>query len=106
VRRVTFVPFLPDGRRTLMEGPRLAGGGVLAGENGRPRSLPAGPQHGYGIIADAGRISAGAVRLQAGTLYTALDRLRSVGLVEPDREEVADRQRESSRLERATRRHA
>ncbi len=29
-------------------------------------------------------------RLQTGTLYMALDRLSSYGLVEPDREEVAD----------------
>jgi DNA-binding PadR family transcriptional regulator len=53
-------------------------------------ALAAGPQHGYGIITDAESISGGATRLQAGTLYMALDRLRSAGLVEPDREEVAD----------------
>ena len=53
-------------------------------------ALAAGPQHGYGIITDAGRISGGVTRLQTGTLYMALDRLSSDGLVEPDREEVAD----------------
>jgi DNA-binding PadR family transcriptional regulator len=53
-------------------------------------ALAAGPQHGYGIIADAGRISGGVTRLQTGTLYMALDRLSSAGLVEPDREEIAD----------------
>jgi DNA-binding PadR family transcriptional regulator len=53
-------------------------------------ALAAGPQHGYGIIADADRISGGVTRLQTGTLYMALDRLSSSGLVEPDREEVAD----------------
>ncbi|MUN42068.1 MULTISPECIES: PadR family transcriptional regulator [Actinomadura] len=47
-------------------------------------------QHGYGIIADVERISAGRTRLRAGTLYAALDRLRSEGLVAPDREEVVD----------------
>ena len=52
-------------------------------------ALAAGPQHGYGIINDAERISGGVSRLQTGTLYMALDRLSS-GLVEPDREEVAD----------------
>src|ERR1700728_2403752 len=52
--------------------------------------LAAGPQHGYGIITDAEQISGGVTRLQTGTLYMALDRLRSAGLVEPDREEVAD----------------
>src|SRR5580704_14654578 len=53
-------------------------------------ALAAGPQHGYGIIADAEQISGGVTRLQTGTLYMALDRLRSARLVEPDREEVAD----------------
>jgi DNA-binding PadR family transcriptional regulator len=52
-------------------------------------ALAAGPQHGYGIITDAGRISGGVTQLQTGTLYMALDRLSSDGLVEPDREEVA-----------------
>ncbi|HEY1002038.1 MAG TPA: PadR family transcriptional regulator, partial [Streptosporangiaceae bacterium] len=52
-------------------------------------ALAAGPQHGYAIIADAGRTSGGVTRLQTGTLYMALDRLCSAGLVEPDREEVA-----------------
>src|SRR3954469_2810651 len=45
-------------------------------------------QHGYGIMCDAERISAGRVRLRAGTLYAALDRLRSDGLIDVDREEV------------------
>ena len=53
-------------------------------------ALAAGPQHGYGIITDAERISGGVTRLQTGTLYMALDRLSSARLVEPDREEVAD----------------
>jgi len=53
-------------------------------------ALAAGPQHGYAIITDAGRTSGGVTRLQTGTLYMALDRLCSAGLVEPDREEVAD----------------
>ena len=53
-------------------------------------ALAAGPQHGYAIITDAERISGGVTRLQTGTLYMALDRLRSARLVEPDREEVAD----------------
>jgi DNA-binding PadR family transcriptional regulator len=53
-------------------------------------SLAAGPQHGYAIMADAERVSGGRVRLRAGTLYAALDRLRSDGLVEVDSEEVVD----------------
>ena len=46
------------------------------------------PQHGYGIIGDVERISAGRVRLRAGTLYTALDRLQAEGLIETDHETV------------------
>jgi PadR family transcriptional regulator PadR len=46
--------------------------------------------HGYGIIADVEQISERRVRLRAGTLYTALDRLRGDGLVEIEREEVVD----------------
>ena len=46
------------------------------------------PQHGYGVIDDVLRLSDGRVRLRAGTLYAALDRLRTEGLVEVDREEI------------------
>jgi DNA-binding PadR family transcriptional regulator len=53
-------------------------------------ALAAGSQHGYGIITDVTGISNGRVRLRAGTLYTALDRLRADGLIEVDREEVVD----------------
>jgi len=49
-----------------------------------------GPQHGYGIITDVKDISGGRVRLRAGTLYTALDRLRTEELIGVDREEVVD----------------
>jgi DNA-binding PadR family transcriptional regulator len=47
-------------------------------------------QHGYGIISDIGEISGGRVRLRAGTLYTALDRLRIDGLIGVDREEIVE----------------
>jgi DNA-binding PadR family transcriptional regulator len=53
-------------------------------------ALAAGPQHGYGIMTDAAEISGGRVRLRAGTLYAALDRLCGERLVEPDHEEIAD----------------
>ena len=53
-------------------------------------ALAAAPQHGYGIITDAEQISGGRVRLRAGTLYAALDRLSRDGLIEADREEVRD----------------
>jgi DNA-binding PadR family transcriptional regulator len=53
-------------------------------------ALAGGSQHGYGIIADVEQISDGRVRVRAGTLYTALDRLRANGLIDVDREEVVD----------------
>jgi DNA-binding PadR family transcriptional regulator len=53
-------------------------------------ALASAPRHGYGVIQEAARLSDGQVKLQAGTLYAALDRLVAEGLVEPDREEVID----------------
>jgi DNA-binding PadR family transcriptional regulator len=53
-------------------------------------ALAAGSQHGYGIIIDVTGISGGRVRLRAGTLYTALERLRADALIEVDHEEVVD----------------
>lgn len=53
-------------------------------------ALAAGSQHGYGIITDVEQISKRRVRLRAGTLYTALERLRADGLIEIDGEEVVD----------------
>lgn len=49
-----------------------------------------GPLHGYGIIRRAHELTDGRVRLAAGTLYTALDRLRDTGLVDIDCEEIVD----------------
>lgn len=46
------------------------------------------PRHGYAVIQEVQRISDGRVRLQAGTLYGVLERLRDGGLIEVDREEV------------------
>jgi len=53
-------------------------------------ALAAGAQHGYGIMTDVAQISGGRVRLRAGTLYAALNRLAVEGLVEVDREEIVD----------------
>ena len=53
-------------------------------------ALAKGSQHGYGIIIDVQEISAGRVRLRAGTLYAALDRLVADDWVAVDREEVVD----------------
>jgi DNA-binding PadR family transcriptional regulator len=53
-------------------------------------ALAAGSRHGYGIVTDVTGISEGRVVLRAGTLYTALDRLRADALIEVDHEEVVD----------------
>jgi DNA-binding PadR family transcriptional regulator len=53
-------------------------------------ALADGSQHGYGIIAEVRQISGDRVKLRAGTLYTALDRLRADGLIGVDREEVVE----------------
>ena len=53
-------------------------------------ALASGTQHGNGIISDVADISGGRVKLLAGTLYTALERLRADGLIGVDREEIVD----------------
>lgn len=53
-------------------------------------SLAGQAQHGYGIMTDVAEISGGRVRLRAGTLYAALDRLRADGLIDVDREEIVE----------------
>ena len=53
-------------------------------------ALAAQPQHGYGIMSDVEKTSAGRVILRPGTLYAALDRLQGEELIEPDREEVVE----------------
>src|SRR4051812_49770276 len=59
-------------------------------------ALAGGSQHGYGIITDVEQISKRRVRLRAGTVYTALGRLRADKLIAPDRGEGVD-----SRLRRS-----
>ena len=53
-------------------------------------ALVDGPLHGYGIIKQAVNLSDGHVRLTAGTLYGALDRLGEEGLIRADRQEVVE----------------
>ncbi len=48
------------------------------------------PAHGYGVIRAVDELSGGRVRLRAGTLYTALDRLVGDGLLAVSGEEVVD----------------
>jgi DNA-binding PadR family transcriptional regulator len=49
-----------------------------------------GPLHGYGIIQHAYQLSGQRIRLAAGTLYEALDRLASSGDIAIDRQETVD----------------
>lgn len=39
-------------------------------------------RHGYGIIKEVGRLTAGAIRPRTGTLYSALQRMHDDGLIE------------------------
>jgi DNA-binding PadR family transcriptional regulator len=51
-------------------------------------ALLEGRLHGYGIIKRVEELSAGELRVRAGTLYAALDRLADEGRVVTDGEEV------------------
>jgi DNA-binding PadR family transcriptional regulator len=53
-------------------------------------ALADGPLHGYGVAKCAGELSGGRVRLGAGTLYGALDRLAAEGMVTVSKETVVD----------------
>jgi DNA-binding PadR family transcriptional regulator len=53
-------------------------------------SLAGGRRHGYGIIQEVERLSDGATRLRAGTLYAMLDRLTSDGLISHAGEEIVE----------------
>jgi PadR family transcriptional regulator PadR len=48
------------------------------------------PRYGYAITKRAEELADGSVRLAAGTLYAALDRLNHAGLIESVREEVVN----------------
>ncbi|MEX1126512.1 MAG: PadR family transcriptional regulator [Acidimicrobiia bacterium] len=48
------------------------------------------PLHGYGILRSVEDLSGGRVRLRAGTLYAALDRMVSEGWIVRDGDEVVD----------------
>ena len=53
-------------------------------------ALADGPKHGYALIQEAATLSGGRVALKVGTLYAALDRLSTEGLVAPAGDEVVD----------------
>jgi PadR family transcriptional regulator, regulatory protein PadR len=62
-------------------------------------SLAEGELHGYGIARDVEELSDGRVKLTAGTLYGALNRLADEGLIAQTREqEVGGRRRRYYRL--------
>lgn len=48
------------------------------------------PLHGYGVMKAVDELSGGRLRLRAGTLYAALDRLTEQGLLVVDREEAVE----------------
>ena len=60
-------------------------------------ALADGPRHGYGIMKEVERESAGAVRLEVGSLYRLLARLLEEGLIE---EADADERRKFYRITR------
>ncbi|GGT29729.1 PadR family transcriptional regulator [Nonomuraea spiralis] len=63
-------------------------------------ALSDGPLHGYGVIKAVRELSEDRVRLGAGTLYGALDRLTEAGLARVVGEEVVDgRHRLGARLQ-------
>jgi PadR family transcriptional regulator PadR len=53
-------------------------------------ALAGPPLHGYGIMRQVAELSGGAVEVRAGTLYAALDRLATDGLITVDREEAVE----------------
>ncbi|WP_201788515.1 PadR family transcriptional regulator [Rathayibacter sp. VKM Ac-2630] len=53
-------------------------------------ALAGGPRHGYALIEEVGVLSRGSVRLRAGTLYAALERLVDSGAIAPAGETVVD----------------
>ena len=73
-------------------------------------SLAEQPRHGYSIMQDVERMSAGRVKLSTGTLYGALRRLLAVEWIERSADAEAKRLREAldarSSMRRGTRRAA
>ncbi|KGJ71761.1 hypothetical protein GY21_19980 [Cryobacterium roopkundense] len=56
-------------------------------------ALANGPKHGYALIKEADELSHGRVQLKVGTLYAALERLQTEGLVAISGEEIVDGRR-------------
>ena len=61
-------------------------------------SLADSPRHGYAILKDVSLISQGRVRLSTGTLYEALRRLLTDGLIERFEQPDTSREKQSYRI--------
>ena len=68
-------------------------------------SLAEQPRHGYAILQDTERMSAGRVRLSTGTLYGALARLLDEKWIERSKEQDNSRGKQAYRLTAAGRRN-
>lgn len=53
-------------------------------------ALAAGKRHGYAVLGDVERLSAGNVKLRVTTLYASLDRLEREGRIRSAGDEVVD----------------
>jgi DNA-binding PadR family transcriptional regulator len=60
-------------------------------------ALKGGEQHGYGMMLDIERRTAGAISLHAGSLYRALNRLLETGLIEELDERIEPEQDDERR---------
>lgn len=56
-------------------------------------ALAGAPLHGYGMIVEIEQRTAGAMQVEAGTLYAALKRMVADGLIEPSPGESGGRRR-------------
>jgi|SRR5690242_6330215 len=63
-------------------------------------ALAEGEKHGYVIMQEVGELSAGEVKMGPGTLYTTIQRLLDLGLIEETRSDEAERRRRYYRLTR------
>lgn len=67
-------------------------------------SLASEPRHGYALLKDIERLSAGRVRLSTGTLYGAIHRLLQDAWIERFAQEDTSREKQAYRLTPAGRR--
>lgn len=57
------------------------------------KTLSVEPMHGYGIAQHIGRLSAAALKVEEGSLYPALQRLRVKGWVKPEWKQTPTKRR-------------